>query len=70
MPCRIEAFVSQYAITHHLAIIRCSLALKHPIQEEILGMDVLDHDAIPGRIYNFVLVFVPIVYHSMFMVLN
>ena len=70
MTCCLEAFFSQYAITHNFAIIRCSLALNRPIQEEVLGPDILNHDAIPGKICNFVLVLVFTFCHSMFVVLN
>ena len=66
MPGRLEAFVSNYAVTHHLAIIRCPLALNRPVQEEILGMNILQHDAIPGMIDDFIFVLVPIFSHSMF----
>ena len=69
MTCRGEAFVGQDAITYNLTIIRCSLALNHPIQEEVLGSNILDHDAIPRKIYNLgCLVFT--FCHSMFMVFN
>ena len=58
MPGCIDAFVSNYAVTHHLAIIRCPLALNRPIQEKILGTNILEHDTVPGIIDNFVFVFV------------
>ena len=52
-----SAFVVQDAITYNLTIIRCSLALNRPIQEEVLGSNILDPDAIPGKICNLVLFF-------------
>ena len=66
MPGRIEAFVSFYAVTHHLAIIRCPLALNRPVQEEILGTNILQHDTVPRMIDDFIFVLVPIFSHFMF----
>ena len=69
--CR-EAFFSNYAVTYRLTIIRCplALALNRPIQEKVLGTNILKHDTLARIIDNFVFVLVPIFCHSVFVFLD
>ena len=67
MTSRGEAFVGQDAVADNLAIISCSLALYRPCHEEMLCSDVLDPDAIAGKICNLVR-FVFVFCHAIFMV--